>query len=297
VDMEHGITSLYPLLPGRVIQVEVRENQEVQAGTVLVRLDDYQAQRRVQEAEADLTAAQEQLAQARKLPEQHQARLSQQRAAVKAIQHRLEGARLLLARKGELAEKQLLHPTEVDAAEALLQELQALERAEKGKLSELELNDPSVGVKSARANVRAKQARLDQACRGAEECALKAPVAGNVLRILVNPGDVLGAQPRQPVVLLCPKGKRIIRAEVEQEFAARVRVGQAASIQDDATGGNVWRGRVLRVSDWYTKRRSIMPEPSAHNDVRTLECLIGLDDGPAPVRIGQRVRVTLRPRR
>jgi multidrug resistance efflux pump len=297
VDMEHGITSLYPLAPGRVTRVEVRENQEVEAGQVLVRLDDYQARRKVREAEADLVAAQEQLGQARKMPEQHRARLTQQRAAIKAVQHRLEGARLLLTRKRDLVDKQLLHAAEADAAEALVQELQALERAEKSKLAELELNDPSVGVRSACANVSAKEARLDQARRVVEDCALKAPEAGTVLRLLANPGDVLGTPPKQPAVLFCPRGRRIIRAEVEQEFAGRVAIDQVASIQDDATSGTIWRGRVLRISDWYTQRRSIMPEPNQLNDVRTLECLIALDDPKAPLRIGQRVRVTLRAKR
>jgi multidrug resistance efflux pump len=296
VDMEHGITSLDPLVPGRVMGVEVREGEEVKAGQVLVRLDDYQARRRVQEAEADLVSAQELLIQALKLPKQHQARLSQQRAAIKAVQHRLESARLLLARKRELVQKQLLNATEADAAEALVQELQSLERAEKAKLSELELNDPTAGIKSAQANVSAKQARLDQARRGVEECALKAPSQGTVLRIMVNPGDVLGAQPKEPAILFCPKGRRIIRAEVEQEFASRVAVGQTALIRDDATGGALWHGRVLRLSDWYTQRRSIMQEPNQAHDVRTLECLIALDNGPAPLRIGQRVRVTLKPK-
>ncbi len=295
VDLEHGVTALCPLVVGRVTAAPAQENQEVKAGTVLVRLDDYQARRRVQEAEADLTAARESLAQALNLPAQHQARVAQQRAAIEAVQHRLEGGRQILARKRQLARKDLVNAREVKAAEALVQELQALERAETSKLRELELNDPAVGVRSAQASVTAKQARLDEARRRVEECALKAPVDGRVLRVLVGPGDVLGAQPNKPAVLFCPRGRRLIRAEVEQEFASRVAVGQAALIQDDASSGPTWKGRVLRISDWYTQRRSVMREPSRFNDVRTLECLITIDPGQPPLRIGQRVRVTLRP--
>jgi hypothetical protein len=57
--------------------------------------------------------------------------------------------------------------------------------------------------------------------------------------------------------------------------------------------GPSWHGRVIRVSDWYTHRRSILQEPFQLNDVRTLECLIALDRGQQPLRIGQRVRVTI----
>ena len=41
------------------------------------------------------------------------------------------------------------------------------------------------------------------------------------------------------------------------------------------------------------QRRLILPDPSAFHDVRTLECLIEIDAGQAPLRIGQRVRVAL----
>jgi multidrug efflux pump subunit AcrA (membrane-fusion protein) len=57
--------------------------------------------------------------------------------------------------------------------------------------------------------VAEKQAQVDEARTGLEEYALKAPVDGTVLRVLVSPGDVLGVQPKQPAVLFCPDGRRI----------------------------------------------------------------------------------------
>ncbi len=293
VDVEQGVTPLYPLLPGRVARVEVRESAPVKAGTILLRLDDQVARLRVREAEADLEAAREQLAGAMKLPEQHQAKLVQQRAGIEAVHHRLEAARSVLARKHQLEKIDQMDAREVEASAALVHELEAVERAERSKLAELQLNDPSAGVKRAQADVNAKQARLEQARRGEAECLLKAPTDGTVLRVLVSAGEVLGAQPKQPAILFCPQGPRIVRAEVEQEFASCVAVGQAAAIQDDTTAGSTWHGKVTRISDWYTHRRSILQEPLQFNDVRTLECLITLDPGQPPLRIGQRVRVAL----
>jgi multidrug resistance efflux pump len=293
VDVEPGLSALAPLVPGRVVKVEVTENQEVKAGAVLVRLDDFQARRQLQEAEADAANAREQAAQAEKLPARHKARLAQQQAALQAVQHRLTGARAALQLKQRLEEKQLASSQETVAAAALVRELEALEQAEEARLSELKLHDATAGIKTARASLRVKEARLEQARRAVEECALKAPVDGTIMRLLVGPGDVLGAQAKQPAVLFCPAGKRIIRAEVEQEFAGRVAVGQLASVQDDARAGATWRGRVSRLSDWYTQRRSVVLEPTQMNDTRTLECIIILDAGQPPLRIGQRVRVTL----
>jgi multidrug resistance efflux pump len=294
VDLEQGIASLYPLLPGRVTQVEVRETEAVKAGTVLLRLDDHLARLRVKEEEGNLEAARLLFSEAQELPAQQQSRLAQQRAVIEAAQHRATGACHLLARQKELEKIQQLNPEVVATAEAAVRELEAVERAEQAKLRELELTDLSVVLKRAQVEVDVRQAQLEQAGRGVEDCLLRAPVDGTVLRILVGPGDMLAPQPKQPAVLFCAKGQRIIRAEVEQEFARGVAVGQAASVQDDTSAdGATWNGQVLRVSDWYTHRRSILEEPLQLNDVRTLECLIALDPGQPPLRIGQRVRVTI----
>ena len=96
-------------------------------------------------------------------------------------------------------------------------------------------------------------------------------------------------------MIFCPGGRRIVRAEAEQEFARSLTIGQSASIRDDSSGEGSWTGHVIRISDWYTQRRVIMPEPLQYNDVRTLECIIEMDAGQPALRIGQRVRVTLRP--
>jgi multidrug resistance efflux pump len=293
VDAEEGIASLYPLVAGRVTAVPVRENTEVKAGAELVRLDDEIAQLRVREAEADCDAAREQRAQADKLQDQHRLKLAQQKAAIEAIGQRLAGGREIMARKRELEKGQHVSPREVRAAEALVKELEAVQRAENNKLEELNLNDPDAAIRRAQAELDAKQSRLEQARRGVKECTLTAPADGLALRVLVRPGEVLGPQPRQPAVLFCPMGPRIVRAEIEQEYAGKVALGQVASVQDDTTASMTWRGKVVRISDWYTHRRSVLQEPFQFNDVRTLECIVALDKDQPNLRIGQRVRVVL----
>ncbi len=293
VDMENGVASLYASVPGRVTEVKVAEGQTVSSGETLVCLDDEPAQLRLREAEADVKAAEEQLAQARRLPEQQRLKVTQQKAAVEALEHRIRGARAGLSRKLQLADIQQLNVKEVEAADSLVKEQEALARAERGKLRELELEDASSGIHRAQADLDARRARWEHARRGVRESTLKAPTAGKVLRVLISAGEMVGAQPHQPAILFCPEGERIIRAEAEQEFASHVKIGQPALIQDDATTGPSWRGRVMRISDWYAQRRSILQEPSQANDARTLECLVALDAGQPPLKIGQRVRIAI----
>jgi multidrug resistance efflux pump len=137
------------------------------------------------------------------------------------------------------------------------------------------------------------RARLSEAERVLEEHVLRAPQAGKVLRIFVSPGELLTTPPKRMAVQFCPDKPRVIRAEVDQAFAARVKVGLPAVVEDDGTSGPAWRGHVSRISDWYTQRRQVADEQLQLKDVRTLECLIALDPDQPPLRIGQRVRVTI----
>lgn len=266
----------------------------VKAGKELLKLDDRHARNVLREAQADLKAAEAQRDQARQAEEQHVAKSQQQDAAIKAARSRHSAAQNVHARKKQLLKANQISTEEVQAASDQIDEAKAGLDAELAKKSELDLVKPRLVLERAEADVLAKEARLDQAQQAVDECTLRAPADGEVLRVLVGPGDVLGSQPKAPAILFCPKKPLLIRAEVSQEFAGRVQVGQPATIQDETDSTQTWKGKVVRVSHWYTHRRSIMQEPLQVNDVRTLECIIAFDD-PAPpvVRIGQRMRIAI----
>jgi multidrug resistance efflux pump len=293
-DVEGGVAALTPAQPGRVVEILTQEDQAVKAGTPLLRLDDTPARLAVQQAEADLRAARAQLGEAQKLPRQHGFRLIEQRQAVAAAQARAAAARQVRTRYENLRKGGQAAAEEAEAAAQRAREAEAAVVAEENKLHELELVDPAQAIVRAEADVAAKKARLAQANYALSQYTLQAPADGKVLRVLVSKGELLVAQPRQAAIQFCPDAPRIVRAEVEQEFADRVAVGQVATVVDDGNQARKWRGKVVRVSDWYTHRRSIIQEPLQMNDVRTLECIVQLEAGPAP-RIGQRVRVQIAP--
>ncbi len=293
VDVKHGVTSLYPTQPGRVAEVMVEEDEIVPAGAVLLRLEDTAVRLRVEEARADLEAARLQLVEARKLPQQHQAKVAQLRASIASVTERLAAARNAGDWKEDLYAKQLLNHAERDIAWAQVKEVEAMLQAEQQRLAELQLHDPVADVRRAAAAVKGREAQLGQAQEALRQCELRAPQAGKVLRILVGPGETLGAMPKQPAILFCPDLPRFIRAEVAQESAYQVKIGDTVIIHDDSSDFRVWQGRVNALSDWFTQRRSILQEPLQYNDVRTLECLITLNPDQPPLRIGQRVRVLI----
>jgi multidrug resistance efflux pump len=294
VDVSSGVLSLTPAVPGRVVEVAARENERVHAGTTLLRLEDDAARADVRQAEENLRAAETQRTEACKGPALHASLLAQQKAALEAARHDLAATRLLAARRGELARKQLLPQEEAEAVREQAARLSAAELVEREKLRALELRDPRQDVVRAESEVRGRQAVLDKAHYALRQYTIQAPVDGAVLRVLAQPGEMLGPQSRNPALLFLPDEPRIVRAEVEQEFAPRVALGQHAEVNDDAAGeGPTWTGRVTRLADWFAPRRVSLPDTSQASDVRTLECLIRIDPNQPQPRIGQRVRVKL----
>jgi HlyD family secretion protein len=272
--------------------VAVHENELVEVGGPLLRLDDEVARIQVREAEAALRAAEAQSTEIAKAPQLHRLLLAQQEAAVTAAAHDLAAARLVAERKRALARDKVVGQEEADAAAELAKKLEAAEQAEQAKLESARLRDTGQEIARTEADVAARRAQLDKARRALRDCELRAPVTGNVLRILTHVGELVGPQSQQSAVVFRPEGMDIVRAEVDQEFAAGVEIGQRVSVRDEAHDIEpAWTGQVARIASWYGPRRTILPETIRLQEARTLECTITLDRGQAPLRIGQRVRV------
>jgi len=293
VDLEHGIRSLAPLRPGRVAAILAKENQHVEAGAAILRLEDDDAKFQAEAAEAVLMTAEVQLQEARKLEEQQRARLAQQQAALRAAGFRLDAARQLLRHKEKQLKDNLAAAEDVDASRAEIKALEQQEQAEREKLAELNTVDPALAVRKAEAQRNLSRIQRDRARHQLEECTVKAPAAGTVQHISVGGGDIVTGNPAQPIVRFAPDEPPLVRAEVDQEFADRIQVGQTALIRDDTHAGTSWHGKVQRIAGWYEQRRPTTQDPSAFTDVRTVECLIALGPGQPPLRLGQRMRVLI----
>jgi multidrug resistance efflux pump len=292
VDVESRVAQLAALRPGRVAAVLVGANQVVEKGTVLIQLEDAADRHRLAQAEAALDEACQKVEAAERLPEQHRARVAQQEAAVEAAFARLAATRLQADRLDRLRRNKLGSDEEAEAAALQVKALAAAARAEKDRLHELLQVEPELEVARARAAVAAAQAQRDLALDALRECRIVAPGPGMVLSVFASPGDVVGPQTGVPLVQFCPSGPRILRAEVDQEFASQVAVGQLVLLLEEQDGRVCGRGKVVLVSSWCSRRRVTLQDPRQANDARTLECLIQ----PAteqPLRIGQEVRLKI----
>jgi multidrug resistance efflux pump len=297
VDIEGGVTPLYPVQPGRVKSIEAKENEPVKAGAVLFHLEDTEPVFNARKAKIDLQGAKDSLAIAQAKLEDANKRIEAQQTAIANAQKIVEKARLLLEKRkswekqGLDGDKESVKAAEIDVKQA---ELGVKGEQQKLAIAQTAKRLAEGYVAAARTNVQAKQIQLEDAENAVKECVVRAPVDGTPLRILVTVGQVLGSNPRQPAIQFAAERPLLVRAEVEQEFVGRVRKDQNVIIEDNVTGEECARGKVVSIARWYAPHRtSASPEMlTMNNEVRTLECIVHIESTTSrEIRIGQRVRV------
>ena len=139
--------------------------------------------------------------------------------------------------------------------------------------------------------LRVAQARRRIDAYEVEVRIVRAPLAGRIVRRDAVAGAYAAAA--GPLFLLEPDGRRVVRAELDESFADRVRPGSSATVTPEFQPGRAYRARVLRVADVLTGA-AITEDGAAKTDTRVVSVLLTLD-GATDLKIGQRVLVRFAP--
>jgi HlyD family secretion protein len=232
---------------GRVLEVHVREGDEVVAGQPLVTLEkgDLAAQRLIAEG---------QLAQARSVLQKVASRTlpTARRAELAGAEARLQ-AELALEAKARLDDERaqkLLHSgagTRMDADNAALalRTASAQVAAQKAQ-KEMLLHGTPEDVRSGEGMVDAAEGRLQQIDVMLDELVIRAPRAARVESLDLRPGDILA--PNVPAARLLEPAELFGRIYVPETEIGRIRPGLEVPIFVDSFPGRAFRGRVESVA-------------------------------------------------
>ena len=139
-------------------------------------------------------------------------------------------------------------------AEAAVSASEAQAGVAQAQLALLRAGTTAEEVAVAQTAVTQAEAVLEVARVALERCEVRAPFAGTVGAVSARAGELIA--PGQPLVTLGDLTTlRVETTDLDEIDAARVAVGQQASITFDALGEQVFTGRVTRISP--------MPEPGA----------------------------------
>jgi HlyD family secretion protein len=135
-------------------------------------------------------------------------------------------------------------------------------------------------------DIRVAEARLIEARRGVEaarqrlaDLRITAPYQGTITRIVVYPGAVAG--PNQPVVRIVQTPNLELRADVDENFLSRMRVGGSAVITCDAYPDTRFQANIREIG------------AQVDSDRGTVQVKLDVPNAPKWLRPGQTVSVNI----
>jgi multidrug resistance efflux pump len=279
----HGRTTIIaPQASGYVVEVLVRDYDIVRTGQVLVRIDDRIYRARVEQARANLAAAQANLANSTQARASRGATLQGQLAGVVSARAQLQRARADMARASDLAGDGSISVRERDQTEAALAQAEAqLRQALAGAdIGRQDVKTVDVGRGGLEAQVEAARAQLDAALIDLDHTLIRAPEGGQLGEVGVRLGQYVtdGTQ----LMAVVPPDHWIIANFKEAETAGVAR-GQAVRFTVDALAGRAFTGHVIDLAPAAGSEFSVIkPDNGTGNFIKI------------PQRIG--VRIAIDPR-
>jgi HlyD family secretion protein len=228
---------------GRVIELNVKEGEDVTQGQVLLRIDPSQLEAAVSRAQASLSQA--------------QAQAAQQRASLVRAQRDYERLRTLRER-----DSTLVSPQQVEDAQTGLEVAQSLAQASEH------------GVSQARAALTETQDQLAKTI-------IRAPISGKVTRLNVEAGEtvVIGTMNNPGSLILTISDLSVVEAvmEVDETDVPSITLGDSAIVELDAFPDRRFTGRVTEIGN-----SAILPPSQTAGTGQTaaidFEVVITLDD-------------------
>jgi multidrug resistance efflux pump len=301
------------LQSGVVLKVHVKDGDEVKADQPLYEFDATIPRSDVKRAETAIATAETKVKEAEELKKEHDASVKYAESAVVVAGRKVDAALKVYTFVDKTLEEgykaEGFPPAEwkerKKSSQALLKAdgdyYTALSDQDLAKMNvdRLKAVNPLVKVDEAKAAVEQARAELAKAQAAVDLCVVRAKTAGTIEQVSIGPGTTMGVSTRTPALWLIPAGPRVVRAEVEAEFAHRVGPeiqGKTVTIIDHTDPKLTYSGVVRRVGSTFLLKRG-NTENLIGGDTRVLEAVIEVNDptpvGKPPLRIGQRVRVNL----
>jgi len=237
---------------GRVKWIGVEKGDRVQQGQVLVRLEDNEFRAQVNQARANLAAAQARLDQLR-AGSRPQEKLKD-RAGVLQAEATLRNAEAEYERSEKLYRDGVVSKAELDRAIAQRDVARAQVESARQASAMTNIGPRAEEIRAAAAQVQQMRAALDYAQTQFADTEIKAPISGTVLQRIVETGEMVtpsatgesGA--RTSVVALADLSDLQIELDISQADFARLKMDQRAEIIPEAFPNLRYSGFIAEIA-------------------------------------------------
>jgi membrane fusion protein (multidrug efflux system) len=268
---------------GRVVDLAVRDNQQVAKGDLLYRLDERPFKIAVDEAQAQLATARLQV-------DSTKATYRQRQADLRSAQTTLDYQQREYDRQKRLLVPGIASQAQVDKAllsrDAAQQNVTAARETITSVLASLGGN-PDIPI-DQHPSVQQAQAQLDRAKLNLSYTTVTAPTDGIVTKVeQLQVGDYINAS--TPVFALVSTQNVWVEANFKEVQLAHMRAGQVAEVHIDAFPGKTFEAKVVSVSPGTGTEFSMLPaENATGNWVKVVQRL------PVRLEIESRDKLALR---
>lgn len=286
VESKSGDIRIGTAMLGRIAEVVVAVNDRVEAGEMLVRLEDDEVRTRLAAAEAEAGARQRERDAQSATSGREDVRRAEDAVymaerAVPGARYELDAALLNQRRNGDNDRQVTDARTRLaEAQEHLRRERLALATA----LSRSGVAAPNrleSAVITARSEVSVAQVSFDRT-------RIRAPIEGTVLQVLGKVGETVAPSPEQPIIVIGDTSTVVVKAEVDERDISKIKVGQRAFVRSAAFPNRDFEGRVSRLAPTLGPPQLNQRGPRRPTDVEVLEVTIELENA-GPLLPGLRV--------
>lgn len=298
--LEADVVHISAAVPGKITELNVAEGGRVSKGDVLFRLDPEAYRLRVQQAQAELAAAQAALATRERQIRAETANASVADEQIGRAQANLDLARKTVERLTPLAKKGYVTQQDLDAAKTALRDAQvSLSQAQSQSTAAHEL----IGeLEAAQATVEVAHASLALARKALNDTVVRAPHDGLVVGLKVMTGEHMA--PDQALFTLIDANEWFATALFRETDLAHLKAGQCAQAYALSDPTREIKGKVVSIGwgvaseDLVSLPRSLPYVQKSLNWVRVAQRFpvrILLQDPPADLmRVGASASVVVR---
>jgi HlyD family secretion protein len=285
IEPRTGLVHVGAQLLGRIADVTVKLNDQVEEGELLIRLDDDEARARLQAAETEASS--------RKRERDAQA-LDKARDDVRKAEDAVFSAERTLTNARFELEYELQAKRQGSGSDARISDARRSLNSAKEKLQKERGAYATAQAKSdvpapSRLESALQASRSDVAVAEAllEKTRIRAPVGGTILQLPAKAGEMVAPSPEQSLAVIGDMTVVRLKAEVDEHDVAKVKVGGRVAVKSNAYLGREFEGRVTELAPTLSSPKFALRGARRPTDVEVLEVTIDLD-GQVPLLPGMR---------
>ncbi|MDP1841445.1 MAG: HlyD family secretion protein [Reyranella sp.] len=303
---------------GWLVEMPVREGMQVEAGQVLVRVDDRIAKLKADGLRAQIEGVRVERARLRaeRKLDKNQAdaamrtrtsSVTVREKALGALRADLDFAKLELERNRVLFASRVVNERQLQMSQAAVTkleiqilQLQAEHEQAEGSLDEARVGHDRLGVIDAQIEALTHQvanlaAQLHQQLVDVEDRTIKSPIPAVIDRTFVLPGEYVAAGQR---ILLLHNPKEVwVEANIKETQVSRLKLGQVVHVSVDAFPNDKFTGKVARIGSATMARFALIPTPNPSGNftkiTQRVAVKIDMVDMPKQLAPGMMVEVDI----